>query len=76
MICWFFNSNYFYLKNEWNSDKEGDDTDDEDEELVMLQVFVDPLAEAVFQRSDDYFNRRKLLKFIKMYYSDVFLFNN
>jgi len=66
MICWFFNSNYFYLKYEWNSDKEGDDTDDEDEQLVMLQVFVDPLAEAVFQRSDDNLDCCKLLKVIKI----------
>jgi len=49
-----------YLEHEWNSDDEGDYTDEQHQELVTLQVLVDPLPEAVLQGGDDHFNGGEL----------------
>ena len=42
-----------YLEDERDPDEEGDDADEEHQDLVMLQVLVDPVAEAVLQGGDD-----------------------
>ena len=49
-----------YLENERDSNEEGDDADEQDQDLVMLQVLVDPVPEPVLQGGDDDLNGGEL----------------
>jgi len=61
----------FNLKNEWNSKAEGDNANNENEDLVMFQLIVDPFSATVLQRSDNHLNCCKLFKIVKILILEV-----